>query len=197
MTENVWKPLGMATTVMDNPYELIPNRVRGYENVDGQVRNSEFVDISSRFSAGGIRASVIDMLKFGSGFNSGTVLSPKSLDLMYNSMATKNGEITNYNAGWSTNPTNGRFVLSHSGGQAETSTFLFTFPSRKLTIAVAANLEGANTSPYIMKLFELITGEAASTNAYIAGDRNRVPLIVGIQQSFEENRGYFEKRGNA
>lgn len=197
MTENVWKPLGMATTVMDNPYELIPNRVRGYENVDGQVRNSEFVDISSRFSAGGIRASVIDMLKFGSGFNSGTVLSPKSLDLMYNSMATKNGEITNYSAGWSTNPTNGRFVLSHSGGQAETSTFLFTFPSRKLTIAVAANLEGANTSPYIMKLFELITGEAASTNAYIAGDRNRVPLIVGIQQTFEEGRGYFEKRGNA
>ncbi len=197
MTDNIWKPLGMNTTTMDDPYVMIPNRVRGYENVDGQIRNSEFVDISSRFSAGGIRASVIDMLKFGSGFNNGIVLSPKSLALMYDSMTTKNGEITNYSAGWSTNPTNGRFVLSHSGGQQETSTFLFTFPSRKLTIAVAANLEGANTQPFIMKLFELITGESASTNTYIGGDRNRVPLIVAVQQTFEEGRGYFEKRASA
>ena len=197
MTENVWKPLGMNTTVMDSADGIIPNRVRGYQNIDGQIRNSEFVDISSRFSAGGIRSSVTDMLKFGSGFNNGAVLTAKSLDLMFNSMATKSGEITNYSAGWSTNPTNGRFVLSHSGGQAETSTFLFAFPSRKLTIAVAANLEGSGTQPYIMKLFELITGEAPNTNAYIAGDRNRVPLIVAMQQTFEEGRGYFEKRGNA
>ncbi len=197
MTENVWKPLGMLTTVMDNPYEVIPNRVRGYENVDGQIRNSEFVDISSRFSAGGIRASVIDMLKFGSGFNNGSILSPKSVDLMSNSMTTKSGDITNYSAGWSTNPNNGRFVLSHSGGQQETSTFLYTFPSRKLTLAVASNLEGANTQPYIMRLFEMITGEAPNTNAYISGDRNRVPLIVAMQGTFEEGRGYFEKRGKA
>ena len=36
---------------MDDPLEVIPNRVRGYQLVNGQIKNSEFIDISSRFAA--------------------------------------------------------------------------------------------------------------------------------------------------
>lgn len=195
MRENVWSPLGMNDTRMDSPVDIIPNRVRGYELVDGQNKNSEFVDISSRFSAGGTRSTVLDLLKFAKGFNEGKVLSPASLELMRNSMTTKAGILTGYSAGWGTNPANGRYVLSHSGGQQETSTYLFTFPSRKLTIAVAANQEGANTSVYVARLFELLTGEAWNVFSYIANDRNKVPLILAMQGAFEEGRSHFEKTG--
>ncbi len=197
MRDNVWKPLGMNDTRMDSPVDIIPNRVRGYEIVNGQIKNSEFVDISSRFSAGGTRSTVLDLLKFAKGFNEGKVLSPGSLDLMQNSMTTKKGDLTNYSAGWGTFPVNGRYSLSHSGGQQETSTYLLNFPGRKLVIAVAINQDGADTFPYVSRLFELLTGEAWNVSSYIAGDRNKVPLIVAMQGVFEEGRAHFEKTGKA
>ncbi len=197
MRENIWKPLGMDGIRMDDPTEIIPNRVRGYQLVGGNIKNSEFVDISSRFAAGGTRANVIDLLRFGKGINEGKILSKPSLDLMFNSMATKTGETVNYSAGWVTNSTNGRFTLSHSGGQQETSTHLFLFPSRKLVIAITTNLEGAERAPYITRLFEMLTGEAWNTNAYIANGQNKVPLYLAMQTAFEEGRAHFEKTGKA
>lgn len=192
MRENVWRPLGMENIRLDDTRELIPNRVRGYESNDGQIRNSEFVDISSRFAAGGTRATVVDLVRFGRGFAGGKVLSRASLDLMFNSMVTKSGALTNYSAGWDTTPMGGRFVVSHSGGQQETSTYLFSFPSRDLSIAVMSNLEGANTAVYVQKLFELLTGEAWSANAYVA-ERAKLGLYLAMVGTFEEGRGLFEK----
>jgi len=116
---------------------------------------------------------------------------------MKNSMTTKAGELTNYSAGWGTFPVNGRYALTHSGGQQETSTYLFNAPSRKLVLAIAINQEGANTFPYLSRLFEVLTGEAWNVNAYIANDRTKVPLIVGMQGVFEEGRAHFEKTGKA
>jgi len=195
MRENVWKPLGMNDIRLDNPRELIPNRVRGYENNAGQIRNSEFVDISSRFAGGGTRGSVVDLLKFGKGVGDGKILSKASLDLMFDSMVTKAGTLTNYSAGWDVAPGNGQFMISHSGGQQETSTYLFGFPSRNLTIAVMSNLEGANTSVYASKLFQMLTGEAWNTSVYLAGEREKLPLYTALLGAFEEGRAHFEKTG--
>ena len=197
MRENVWGPLGMNDTRMDSTTEIIPNRVRGYEIADGKLRNSEFVDISSRFAAGGTRSTVLDLLKFAKGINESKVVGPASLALMKNSMTTKAGELTNYSAGWVTFPVNGRYALTHSGGQQETSTYLFNAPSRKLVLAIAINQDGANTFPYLSRLFEVLTGEAWNVNAYIANDRTKVPLIVGMQGVYEEGRAHFEKTGKA
>jgi CubicO group peptidase (beta-lactamase class C family) len=195
MRDNIWKPLGMETIRMDSPSDVIPNRVRGYELANGKIRNAEFVDVSSRFSAGGTRANVFDLLKFGQGLEKGKVLSKTSLDLMFNSMSTKSGVLTGYSAGWNIFPTNGRFFLSHSGGQQETSTYLFSFPARKIVIAVAANLEDANTGVYAQKLFEFLTGETWNTNAYINNERNKLPIYLALVGSFEEGRAVFEKNG--
>lgn len=53
MKQNVWGPAGMNDTRLDDPDDVIPNRVRGYRLVNGKVKNSEFVDISSRLGGGG------------------------------------------------------------------------------------------------------------------------------------------------
>lgn len=195
MRENVWKPLGMNDTRMDNPLDVIPNRVRGYQLENGRIKNSEFVDISSRFAAGGTRSTVLDLLKFGKGTYEGKTLSNASLGLMFNSMTTKSGVLTGYSAGWGTFPVNGRFTLAHSGGQQETSTYLYSFPSRKLVIAIAANLENADNNIYVGRLFELLTGEAWLLNAYVNDGRNKVPLYLAMQGAFEEGRAHFEKTG--
>ena len=192
MRRHVWGPLGMDATVMDDPNAVIAHRVRGYR-LDGQVlKNSEFVDISSRFSAGGTRSSVPDMLAFGRGIHDGKILSAASVAAMVQPMVTRAGRLTNYGMGWEVFPTGGRYAIAHSGQQPETVTYLYSFPSRKLTIAVAANLERINPEGFVQRMFEVVTGEPWQLNTYIAdaGAQRDYQVAQGL---FEEGRAYAER----
>jgi CubicO group peptidase (beta-lactamase class C family)/tetratricopeptide (TPR) repeat protein len=196
MRRHVWGPLGMDTIVMDDPDAVIAHRVRGYR-LDGQaLKNSEFVDISSRFSAGGTRASVPDMLAFGRGVHAGKILSPASVAAMVQPMATRAGRLTDYGMGWEILPTGGRYAIAHSGQQPETVTYLYSFPSRKLTLAVAANLERVDPEGFVQRLFEVVTGEPWQLKTYIAdaGAQRAYQVAQGL---FEEGRAYAERTDQA
>lgn len=163
MREHVWQPLGMNDTRMDDPIEIIPNRVRGYQIIDGEVKNSEFVDVSSRFAAGGTRGSVVDLLKFMRGLNEGRLLSTMSLALMYAPMSTRDGQQVGYAMGWQILPfENRRSIVSHDGAQQETATVILNFPEKNFAIALAMNLEGGSYGPIILRLFELVLDEQLS-----------------------------------
>lgn len=191
MKASVWGPLGMAATRLDDPLDLIPQRVRGYQLIDKQLRHAEFIDISSRFSAGGTRSSVPDMLRFGQGINQGKLLSPASLALMGRSMVTRGGELTGYGMGWETRSLDGKFMISHDGVQPETSTHLFVFPSRGLTIAVAANLQRIDLTAFARRLFESVTGEAWQLDPYIRDPAFR-PYYQAMQGLYDEGRSHAE-----
>ncbi|MBC7911978.1 MAG: serine hydrolase [Pyrinomonadaceae bacterium] len=192
MRENVWQPLGMNDTRMDNPTDLIPNRVRGYQMVNGEIKNSEFIDISSRFAAGGTRSTVVDLLKFAKGINSGQLLSKESYDAMFTSLATKDGRYTDYGLGWETTPLNGHFTIAHSGGQQETRTLLYIFPAQKFAIAAAINFEGSSPGAYVDRLHQLLTDEPWAMQAYTA-DKTNAALYRGLYASFAPGMAYFDR----
>ncbi|MES2016000.1 MAG: serine hydrolase domain-containing protein [Pseudomonadota bacterium] len=192
MATQVWRPLAMTTIRLDDPYDLIPNRVRGYQLIDKQIKLSEFVDISSRFSAGGTRGTVIDMLRFGDAISQGRMLSQESRARMFTSMSTRSGELTGYGMGWGVRPIDGKFAIAHDGVQPETSTYLFSFPSRKLTIAVAANLQRVDTSAFARALFESVTGEAWERKVYVRDQQQR-PYHLAMQAIFNQGRAHFER----
>lgn len=192
MREHVWGPAGMTDTRMDDPLAVIPRRVRGYQLVDGQLRNSEFVDISSRFAAGGTRSTVPDLLRFASALNSGRLLAPASLSQMYDSMATKAGRLTDYGMGWQTGPTGGRFVVAHGGSQQETRTSLYNFPAQNFAIAAASNFESANTDAYVWRLFQAVTGEPLAFSAY-TGDPKKDALYRALEETFRAGLNYYER----
>ena len=78
MKKNIWDPMEMKNTRIDDPDALIPNRARGYRILDGEIKNSEFVDMSSRFGAGGTRSTIPDVLKFAKELASGKLLQSKT-----------------------------------------------------------------------------------------------------------------------
>ena len=192
MQRHVWAPLGMESIVMDDPDAVIAHRVRGYRLAGSALKNSECVDSSSRVSAGGTRASVPDMLAFGKGIHGGKILSAASVAAMVQPMATRAGRLTDYGMGWETAPTGGRYTLVHSGVQPETVTYLYSFPSRRLTIAVASNLERVDTQAYAQRLFEVVTGEPWQLKTYIAEANAQRDYRVA-QGLFEEGRAYAER----
>lgn len=191
MRQNVWQPLGMSDTRMDDPLEVIPNRVRGYQLVDGKVKNSEFVDISSRFAAGGTRSTVPDLLKFAKGIIDGKLVSSDTTNMLSTSMSTRAGRLTNYGMGWETTPYNGRYMLVHSGGQQETRTLLYILPSRRLAIAVGVNFEGSIPGVYVDRLFLLLTGAPLFLNAY-SPDKLKAAVAETIKSTFDYGLSSFE-----
>ncbi len=165
--KNVFHPLGMNDSRMDSPEELIPHRVQGYRLIDGEIKNSEFVDISSRFAAGGTRSTVIDLLKYSKGICEKKILKPETWDLLFTSMTTKEGQLTWYGMGWRLSPLKGHFMVAHSGSQPETRTHLLIFPTEKFAVSVGTNLEGADLSPYINTLSELILKQDLNSTGFV------------------------------
>ncbi len=192
MRENVWKPLGMTNTTMDIADDIIENRASGYRRINGEVKNCEFVDISSRFAGGGIRSTATDLINLSRGLDEGKVLSKENQLMMYTSMVTKEGHVTGYGMGWGVDFIQGFWNVSHGGGQQGTSTHLLRFPGEKFAVAVMCNEENQNTSRYSYLVSALILGafpyrmEAPSQDSYW---QLRMTFLVGL--------GYYSKFGTS
>jgi CubicO group peptidase (beta-lactamase class C family) len=193
MRENVWGPLGMADTRLDDPYDLIPNRARGYGLVNGEVKNSRFVDISSRFGAGGLRSTAPDLIRYVKGLYAGKVILVEAVQEMWSSMATSDGRFTDYGMGWGTSPWSGYWVISHSGGQPETSTYLFFIPWDDFAVAVCCNREGAPVNEIAREAASLFLGAcpmAAETSTKIDAE-----IYDGLQDAWSHGLGWFDRYG--
>lgn len=168
--QHIFDPLGMSDSRMDDPIAIIPNRVRGYRWVNGRIGRSEFVDMSSRFAAGGTRSTVTDLLKYARGITQGKLLEPQHWRQMLFPMATKKGILTGRSMGWAIRPRRGHFQISHGGSQAETKTYLFLFPLENFAVAIASNLETFEREFYAYKLAEFVLEEDLDTPVYVTDE---------------------------
>lgn len=166
MREHVWQPADMASTCMDDPARLIAHRARGYRQLDGQLCNSEFIDVSSRFAAGGTRGTVPDLLRFMIALNAGRLVGRDSLALLKRPMETRGGGFSGfagsagYSMGWNVlSEADGGIVLQNDGGQQETRTMIVNAPGDDLVIATAQNMESDGAgAPFAFMLFEAVLG---------------------------------------
>jgi CubicO group peptidase (beta-lactamase class C family) len=194
--QHIFEPLGMSNSRLDDPVDLIPNRVRGYRLLGGQLKNSEYVDISSRFAGGGTRSTVVDLLKYAIGILDRKLLLPETYRQMFTPMILKNGKYTTYGMGWNVRPMNGHFRIHHGGSQAETRTFLLILPMERFALAIASNLESFDRMFYADRLAELLLGEDLDLEVYISGksektmfDTCREVFSYGLS-SYDWNKGH-------
>lgn len=159
MRENVWKPLGMNATLMDDPRAIIPHRVDGYVLEDGKLRRSEYVDISSRFGGGGTRSTVGDMVRLFEGLAEGKVLKPETRELAWAPLPTRDGQPTTYGLGFGSETHKGLRAIAHTGSQQETKTSLMMVPGQRFIVALASNFENAKLDVFEEKLVELFLGD--------------------------------------
>jgi CubicO group peptidase (beta-lactamase class C family)/tetratricopeptide (TPR) repeat protein len=194
MQQQLWQPLGMNDTVIDLPNPIIANRVSGYRLVDGELVNSEYVDISSRFAAGGTRSTVPDLLAYADGLRSTKVLGGESLELLHTSLTTRDGHLTDYALGWVVTPVNGYFVALHTGGQPETRTMLIRFPQQGLAIAMAYNFEGGNLRFIASRVAQILLGMPWNLPV-TTGDPVGDTLYQGLWDTFSYGLAHLDRHG--
>jgi CubicO group peptidase (beta-lactamase class C family) len=118
----------------------VPHRARGYQLVDGVLRNSVLMDSSYKIPGGGYVTNAEDLVRFAQALLEGKLLKAASLREMWTATAVSTQDP--YGLGFAL-PERGRFVM-HTGGQSGTSTELFIIPETHAAIAVLTNLEHAD-----------------------------------------------------
>jgi CubicO group peptidase (beta-lactamase class C family) len=145
MQQHVFDKIGMSETVADHTDSIIPNRTRFYErNGDGVTLNAPYVDNSYKWAGGGFVSTPRGLVRFGMAHLKEGFLDPATLELMWTSQRTNNGEETGYGIGWSVRTDyTGRRAMAHSGGSVggtahlqleRTSGFLFNMDGRRTVL---------------------------------------------------------------
>ncbi len=194
MTATVWRPLGMSSTIMDDPRAVVPHRVHGYVLENGRLRRSEYVDVSSRFAGGGTRSTVMDMIRFVEGIAAGKLLDRETVDRAWTAMPTRTQRRTTYGLGFGVYPRNGRWVVAHTGSQQETRTSLIYVPARRFAIALASNFENADLDPFEDRLVSLFLGDPPAVGARAERETDN-EIWRAIAQSYESGLAYYDRHG--
>jgi CubicO group peptidase (beta-lactamase class C family) len=197
MNEQVWKPLGMTSTIMDDPRAIVPHRVDGYTlDAKGRLQRSEYVDISSRFGGGGTRSTVKDMVRLMEGLAEGKVLKNETREIAWSMRPTRDQRLTRYGLGFGLFTRNGRYIVAHSGSQQETRTGLLYIPSAKVILALATNFEDADLDPFEEKLMELFLDEPEPMNVRGATEPDSRTWET-LNTTYEQGLAYYDRFGRA
>lgn len=145
MRAEVFEPLGMTHTVADHTDSIIPHRTRFYERTgDGRIVNASYVDNSYKWAGGGFLSTPPDLLAFAFAHLTDGFLKPETIDMLWTSQRTADGEATGYGIGWFVAREDGIGPLVwHGGGSVGGTTFLLIYPERRAAFAIVGNMTGA------------------------------------------------------
>jgi len=156
---------GIRGFSLDDPYAIVPNRVRGYlvdrklnlqfndgrkaqrdylKGTDGEITNAHFYDISNRYPAGGFNASAEDLLRFVISVGSGELLKPETVNQMWTAQRTSDGTKSVFGLGWGVSAWRGETkMVGMNGLELSTAAFLRYLPESGVGVALLCNAEGA------------------------------------------------------
>jgi serine beta-lactamase-like protein LACTB len=144
VAEHVLQPAGMRHTFVDDVYDIVAHRARGYSTNDGKVQNAGLMDSSYKLPGGGYVSTAEDLVRFQLAMMDGKIVKPATLNEMWTSQKTSDGKPTNYGMGFGVFDVDGQKLVGHGGSQQGTSTAMEAIPSRHYAVAVMVNLDGVN-----------------------------------------------------
>ena len=140
--EQLFLPLGMRNTRLDDSRAIIQNRARGYAlSGDGNLRNAPYLDTSGRWPGGGLVTTAEDLVRFAIGVPK--LLKPASLAEMWTPQSTRDGVGTGYGLGWGITSFGGRRQVQHGGAQSGFASVLRCLPEDGIATAILINRQGA------------------------------------------------------
>jgi len=141
MDERVFKPLQMTATRTTDVTALVPNRASGYAFKDGGQRNG--ANIIALRPSGAFLSTAVDLAKWSAALDAGSIVSRKTLDLMWTPVKLNSGEATKYGFGFYLDPAGSHRRMHHGGSMPGFRAEFARFPDDGLSIVVLANAEAS------------------------------------------------------
>lgn len=134
LAQNIFGPLDMKETTLDNGTDIVPHRANGYDFGSGGLVNAAYEDASWVFGCGSIVSTTHDLLRWERGLMGGKVLRPDTVKRMTTPYRNR------YGYGVGHGPFSGYSVIEHAGAFHGFTSDLAYFPDDKLTIIVLGNV---------------------------------------------------------
>jgi CubicO group peptidase (beta-lactamase class C family) len=149
MHTQVFTPVGMADTEIDNVTEPMRARVTSYYRGNLGTELTTDVDYSCFAGGGAFLSTPSDLVRFGMAMMNGTLLQPATTQLLQTRQLLRSGEETQYGLGWMLETVELAGASTQVAGHASrtiegASTSFLTFPERGLVVAVTANMSFAD-----------------------------------------------------
>ena len=185
LRDRVFTPLGMNTARVISERDIVANRAAGYELVDGELKNQEWVSPSLNTTAdGALYLSLDDYIAWDRGLRTRALFPASTWDAMFQPVRLNSGRSHPYAFGWSVSRVAGQDVHQHGGSWQGFRTHIARYLGDDLTVIVLANLAQAQpgriadaiAAHYIPALRE--TPAVTIVNARIA-DGTGAPLRAG------------------
>ncbi|OED35835.1 serine hydrolase, partial [Flavobacteriaceae bacterium (ex Bugula neritina AB1)] len=126
--KNIFRKLDMNSSYYGSKKELIKNRADGYQVMNDDYVNADFLSMTVPYAAGSLMSTVDDLLKWQNAINTNTLIKRASLEKAINGSTLNNGEKIDYGYGWSNIKIQGSEAMAHSGdifGYTGNGIFLF------------------------------------------------------------------------
>ena len=172
--KRIFEPLGMINTyVNDDIFQVIPNRVTGYnyrdeENTGWMIENgylrergTGFLQIhrnSPHYGGSGVYTTVDDLKKWIVNFQSKAFGGQAFYELMHKTMKFQHDK-ANDALGLVFGDFNGHEIVWYEGGDWGVSSYMMRFPKYNLTLICLSNLGTGNARSYAHKIMDILTDE--------------------------------------
>ncbi len=140
LQRNIFEPLHMTESGIFYEDEILPDRALGYtKNWDGTYTSNVLL-IPAPCSAGGLRTTAPDLLKFDQALLGSALLSEETKAIMYSPTELR----PTYACGWEVKEYVGNPFVGHSGGANGIEAYFYRFIDAGYTIITLANYDGNN-----------------------------------------------------
>jgi len=145
LKERIFTPLEMTTARIISETDIVPNRAAGYQIVQDQLKNQNWVSPTMNTTAdGSLYLTVLDVAKWDAALYTERLLKKSSLDLMWTPVRLNDGNTQPYGFGWQINSVHGHRLIEHGGAWQGFKSHIARYVDDKLTVVVFANLAQAN-----------------------------------------------------
>lgn len=183
LKERVFTPLGMTTARVISEADIVPNRAAGYQLVNGELKNQDWVAPTLNTTAdGALYLSVLDMAKFESALHERKLLSPASYEAMWKKIVTNDGVAQPWGFSWHIKEFNGNQIIGHSGGWQGFTANFDRYPEKGLAVMAFTNRRGANPETITRGVMSIFAPEL-SIDA-IPAIEDKEPRINAIVRDF-------------
>lgn len=175
---NFFEVLGMDNSRYDNPGEIIPMRVSGYEKPGGKLANTDFLSMTQPYSAGSLMSTVSDLSIWYDAVFSNEVVNEESLKKAHTPFIFNNGNPAGYGYGWFLGKRLERATIEHGGGINGSLTKDLYFPEDDLFIAVFSNCTCFPPDPLALKLAAIVL-DVDTSKKEVSLTKKQLERLVG------------------
>ncbi|RSZ60961.1 beta-lactamase family protein [Massilia atriviolacea] len=148
LRERIFAPLGMSTRVISES-DIIPHRARGYERIDGVLKNQQWVAPRLNTTAdGSLYLTARDLALWDLALYDDKILNARVREASWTPAKLNDGKTAQYGLGWQLDSRNGHRVIGHGGAWQGFKADFVRYVDDKLTVVVLANSAAARPNRF-------------------------------------------------